>query len=297
MSNEKKAPDDAIIVYKPDDPVQLKVAAIAAAVGKKKGDVEAALPRGIEYGFWLRSVQTAFIENPDLLGCTGASLMKAVMNSAYVGLPPNKQLSLAAFVQFKDECVYMPMVQGLVKLALMHPSIKDIQTSVVYEGDEFSYQRGTEPMIRHVPARRARGDAPAIEAAYSIAWMANGALSFEVLEAADIAKVRGVAKTDKVWSVWGGEMARKAAFRRHRKWLPTSSELLRAIEIDEEAVLDTTATVAPAQGAGMAALAARIAPPAVEPQPDPPAPEAEADAPPADGLFDDAAAPGRSVPS
>jgi len=294
VSNERKQ-DDGIIVYKPDDPVQLKVAAIAAAVGRKKGDVEAALPRGIEYGFWLRSVQTAFIENPDLLGCTGASLMKAVMNSAYVGLPPNKQLSLAAFVQFKDECVYMPMVQGLVKLALLHPAIKDIQTSVVYAGDEFSYQRGTAPAIHHVPARRARGEAPDLEAAYSIAWMSNGALSFEVLEAADIAKVRNVAKTDKVWSVWAGEMARKAAFRRHRKWLPTSSELLRAIEIDEEAVLDTTATVTPAHGAGMAALAARIAP-AAEPQPDPPPPEPEADAP-SGALFDESAAPGRTVPA
>lgn len=263
MSTETAKPD-AVILYSPNDPLGVKVTALMDSVEKKRGSLVTALPKFIEYDFWIKSVQMAFVENPDLFQCSPQSIMKAVMNSAYVGLAPNKQLGLAAFVKWGAECVYMPMVQGLVKVTLMHPAIRDVQTAAVYADDEFYYQRGTDPKIEHVPARRRDREAELV-AAYSVAWMTNGSMSFEVLEAADIAAVRSVAKTDNVWRAWRGEMSRKAAFRRHRKWLPTSSELLRAIEVDDQmndVERVTTLSSKPVSG-GMGALRDRIAPNAI----------------------------------
>jgi len=224
-----------LILFSPNDPVAKKIDILEKALvaPDRQARILSALPRGVAFNFWLGSVRTAFTEDPSLLACTPTSIVKAVFNSAYVGLPPNRQLGLAAFVKYKDELAYMPMSQGLVKLALMHPGIRDIQTGVVYDGDEFHYQRGTDPKIHHVPKRRSDGT-PNIVAAYSIAWMTNGAVSFEVLELDDLESIRGCAATRKVWDAWPGEMSRKSAFRRHRKWLPTSNELLRAIEVDSD---------------------------------------------------------------
>lgn len=90
------------------------------------------------------------------------------------------------------------------------------------------------------------------------------------------------------WKRWPARMLRhKASIQAIRAAFGISG----VYDPDEaDRIIDTTATVAPA-ASGMAGLAARIAAPI-----DPPAPEPEPDAP-AGALFDEQAAPGRTVPS
>jgi len=270
-----------------------RVAAIRKQVLARRSEISSSLPKSLQFDFWMKSVEAAFCESPDLLLCTPTSIMRSTMNSAFVGLPPNHALGLAAFVVFRDtkrgvtDCQFMPMVKGLVALAKRSGEIKDIQTRVVYAGDEFQVEWGTEPRIVHRPT--SKSDRSKIEAAYSVAWLKDGSYSFEVVWAEDISAARAVAKTKNVWDSWPGEMARKTAFKRHSKWLPGADELVRAINLDNE-LSDMTPTrdvdplVAPRSRADQVAdvLGAEpeVGPPAAEQEPDGPAPGPEDQSPP-----------------
>jgi recombination protein RecT len=113
--------------------------------------------------------------------------------------------------------------------------IKTIEPDVVYEKDEFSYSRGTDKRIEHVPFRGE--DRGRITAAYAIATLANGEVQFRVVEEADLKRItsaaQGTDRNDSPWKRHRDAMCMKSAMVRLCKFLPMSFEMSMATIADE----------------------------------------------------------------
>ena len=98
----------------------------------------------------------AAARTPRLTECSTSSLGDCLMQSAQLKLYPGalQQCAYLPFNNNKKGCVeatFTPMYQGLVKLAYNTRQIKSIQAEVVYENDEFAYEKGTHKFLRHKP--------------------------------------------------------------------------------------------------------------------------------------------------
>lgn len=119
-------------------------------------DAGGALPKRMTVERMLRVAFTCISTTPKLLDCHPRSLMAAVMQCAQLGLEPGI-LGHAYLIPFENrrkgivEVQIMPGYRGLLKLARNTGEVSTVFAECVYRGDKFTYQRGTDPKIDHVP--------------------------------------------------------------------------------------------------------------------------------------------------
>jgi recombination protein RecT len=193
---------------------------------------KAALPAHIPVERFARVITTAVQNNPELLAkADRRSLWNAAMRAAQDGLLPDGREG--AIVLFKSQAQWMPMIGGLRKKVRNSGEIATWDVYVVHANDEFDFELGDEPFIRHKPTLDDPGQ---VIAAYSIATLKSGEKSREVMSVAAIEKVRAVskAKDNGPWVTWYEEMCRKTVARRHSKSLPMSTDMDDLIRRDDE---------------------------------------------------------------
>ncbi len=223
------------------------------------------LPSHIKPDKFQRTIMTAVQSDPALLNVDRQSLLLACMRAAQDGLLPDKRE--AALVVFKENkkidgqwvqrelAAYIPMAFGVRKKILQSEQVADISTNVVYAAEvargAFIYEEGSARALRHRPlmdlkAEEATDDQ--IVAAYSMATLKDGTVSYEVMRRFEIDKVRETsqtgAKVDRKgqprtpkgpWVDWFGEMAKKSVLKRHAKMLPQSGDILLDLQDDDDA--------------------------------------------------------------
>lgn len=193
----------------------------------------AALPAHIPPERFARVVLTAVQNNADLLNCDRQSLWNAAMRAAQDGLLPDGREG--AIVKFSNQAQWMPMVFGILKKVRNSGELKSITARLVYAGDEFRYWVDeTGEHIRFEPA-----DAPdknTFRRAFAVAITKDGGSYIEVMDAAEIEKVRNVsrAKNNGPWKDWWEEMVKKTVIRRLSKRLPMSNDLDDLIRRDDD---------------------------------------------------------------
>lgn len=221
------------IISKPDDLQDL--------LKKMMPQLKMVLPRHLTPERLVRIALTAIRSQPKLLQCDKYSILKAVMESAQLGLEPDGLLGHAYLIPYwnsKRKC-YEAQLQvgyrGFLDLARRSGQVSHIFAQVVYEKDHFKFTYGTDPSLEHVPAAAAdRGEKIA---AYAIAYLTDGRTPFEVMYRDQIEKIREMSKRadeeDSPWNTHEDEMWRKTVIRRLAKYLPLSPELTRAAVLDE----------------------------------------------------------------
>lgn len=181
-----------------------------------KAEIANALPGGVNPDRFVRVTVTALNQAPELVACERRTLFAAVIKCAQDGLLPDGRE--AALVKFGDTATYMPMVGGLRKIAAKHGW--SLAAYVVHANDEFDYELGVDPTIRHKPPKlgEERGDPVG---AYAVATSAGEKL-LDVMSKAEIERIRleSKGKNSGPWSKHWGEMARKTVARRLFKQLP-----------------------------------------------------------------------------
>lgn len=189
---------------------------------------------GIDPPRFLAVARRAISNNPDLLACSPASLLKAFINCATDGLLPDGRQAAIVIYNKKGggkEAQYQSMYQGLLDVAYRSGNFTSIEAHVVYEGDHFDYAKGDHPFIDHKPASRPKGHSKPITHAYAIARTTNGGIFREVFEPDDIRKVNAVSRaTNGPGKDWPEEMARKGPLRRMWKFLPKNDAMARIAE-------------------------------------------------------------------
>ncbi|MCA6093467.1 recombinase RecT [Streptomyces sp. SCA3-4] len=172
-----------------------------------------------------------------LAECTQESFAGALMTCAALGLEPGGVSGEAYLLPFWNKKVRAYEVQlvigyqGMIRLFWQHPLASGLDARPVYEGDEFEYEYGLDPKLRHVPGRGPRGQATHY---YAVARLANGGSAFVVLSVEDVEAIRRRSKA-KEFGPWASDydaMACKTAVRRLFKLLPKSAELARAVAHD-----------------------------------------------------------------
>lgn len=175
---------------------------------------------------------------PKLAECSHSSLINCLWTSAELGLMPGP-MQECAYVPFGGVATFMPMYQGLVKLAHNSGFVSNSTAQVVFENDEFDMMLGSESYIRHRP--NWRSDRGKMIGAYSIIKMTDGSCAIDFMNIDEIdrimAKSPAAKKADSPWNDDNGyeEMAKKTVMKRNHKKAPKSSALARAIELDNEA--------------------------------------------------------------
>ena len=206
---------------------------IRGTIQKMEPQFRIALPNHIPPEKFVRVLQTAINNNQDLVKANRSSLLGAAMKAAQDGLLPDNKES--ALVTFKDQVVYMPMIQGILKKVRNSGELASISPHVVYENDLFDYwidEMGEH--LKHKPKLTgARGE---ITHTYCIARTKDGAVYIEVMSKEEIEKVRSVSRSKDggPWKAWYGEMAKKTVTRRLAKRLPMSTDLDTTIHADDE---------------------------------------------------------------
>lgn len=196
----------------------------------RRGEIAKALPETLSAERLIKVALVAMSRQPELLNCTPESVLLALMESGQLGLEPDGRE--AALIPYRGKAEFQPMFQGIVRLMLRSGSVKKIEAHVVREGDSFAFSRGLTPRLDHVPApSEERGETTH---AYAIAWLTNGETIFEVMDLAELEKVRSASKASNspAWKQWTDEMYRKAVVKRLSKYLDLSPAAQAAIEKD-----------------------------------------------------------------
>lgn len=230
--------------------------------------IQASVPQHVQPGRMLRTFVSAVSKTPLLAQVSMRSFLGACLTCSQVGLEPNTPLGHIWLLPFKAKA-YNPATRkrdlevvevntifgypGLLDLSYRTTKVKSIHADVVWPGDEFSFEYGSDAHIRHRPRAHKPSDVPLY--AYMHAAL-DGGQAFEVMPYDDVLAIRNKSQayrfalslkekgqenggyiprgwTDAPWVAHEIAMARKTAFRSGSKWLPRSVELAAAIAIDE----------------------------------------------------------------
>ncbi len=199
-----------------------------------KKQLDWALPKHMNANRMVRLVLTELRRTPRLKECDALSFCGAIIQSAQLGLEPGNNLGHAYLLPYGNECQLIIGYRGMLDLARRSGQLMSIQSNIVYENDFFEFEYGLSPKLKHIPARKERGN---IIYVYCCASLKDGASQFEVMSIEDVNKIKISSKSSNngPWKTHPEEMARKTAIRRVFKYLPISIEMAQAITLDEAA--------------------------------------------------------------
>jgi len=211
-------------------------AGLRGLVEKMAPAIKAALPAVMTPERFSRIAISAISNNPALASSTPQSFLGALMTAAQLGLEPNTPLGQAYLIPYRNhgtqECQFQLGYKGLIALAYRSGEVSSIQAEEVCENDDFEYALGLEPKLRHVPARKDRGN----PTHYYAVWKTkSGASGFAVMSVEDIrdhAKKFSKAGAAGPWATNFSEMARKTVLKKALKYAPLASDFVRGIASD-----------------------------------------------------------------
>lgn len=214
-------------------------AEIMRGVDSMAQTIIASLPTDVSFPKFRATLMMAMRHNPDIMHCSTSSIITGAMKAAIDGvLLDGKEAALVPSSNkvkdfqtgreyFRKDARYNIMVAGIRKSVLKGGKVRDLQSTVVYKNEHFDYERGLNPKLEHKPIldNDARGEPVGV---YAIAFYADGgAPSFEVMNKAEVHRVRDSAQSGPVWKgPHETEMWRKTVVRRLRKALPGQETLV-----------------------------------------------------------------------
>lgn len=218
---------------------------IAAYLKKMGPEIEKALPSHMNPDRMARIALTTIRTNPKLLEASIPSLLGAVMQAAQLGLEPGL-IGHCYLVPFRNGKTGQTDVQfiigykGMIDLARRSGQIENIYAHAVYSNDEFDYELGLEPKLKHKPYME--GDRGEFIGAYAVAHFKDGGYQFEFMPKSEIEKRRSRSKAAKngPWVTDYEEMAKKTVIRHMWKYLPISIEIQQQAMQDEVVRKDIT---------------------------------------------------------
>lgn len=163
------------------------------------------------------------------------SVHLAMINVASTGLTLNPANAYAYLVPRDGQIVLDISYKGLIKIATDSGAIVWARADIVYEKDSFTYH-GPASVPDHTadPFSKDRGE---VIGCYCIAKTKDGDILTEVMDMAEIAKIRDKSmayakKKSGPWVDWFGQMVKKAIIKRASKtWPYTNDKLAQVIEV------------------------------------------------------------------
>lgn len=222
-------------VEKPDDTLQSQIRAM-------ESQFALAMPKGLEAAQLVRDALTCLRQVPDLAKCKPDTVLGSLMTCAQLGLRPGV-LGHAWVLPFWDSKSRSHKAQlvvgykGFVELAYRNPKVASVIARTVYEGDTFDVSYGLDDELIHKPALTGERSKPI--AHYAIFKTADGGRAFWVMTEDEMQawknKYAPRNKAGNIVGPWVSDyepMARKTTLLRLAAWMPKSTDLAYAIEVD-----------------------------------------------------------------
>jgi recombination protein RecT len=230
-----------------------------ASLAKIVQDSAELLPRHMTPERMLKLVYAAATKTPKLFQCTPASIGMCLTTCSELGLEPGDVRGHVYLIPRENrragvlECTLQIGYKGYAELGRRSGEIAALDAAVVYKGEIFTVSRGAHPDIQHTWSPDADRSDASIVAAYAIARLRDGSLSFEVLtrQEIDARRARSMSRNDGPWVTDYARMARKTALRAlfTGGLVPMSAEVVRAIEIDNDDVAEAYVEASPSDSA------------------------------------------------
>lgn len=194
-----------------------------------ENEVARALPSVMTPERFTRIAMTAIIQTPKLQDCTPQSFVGAMLTSAQLGLEPNTPLGQAYLIPYGNQCQFQIGYKGLIDLAYRSGDVQCIDAHCVYENDEFDFELGLEPKLKHKPAKTDRGELVWVYATYHLK---NGGYAFEVMSKEDIenhAKKYSKSYNKGPWQTDFEEMAKKTVLKKVLRYAPLKTDYVKGV--------------------------------------------------------------------
>lgn len=165
-----------------------------------------------------------------------ASVVRGVMNAAYLGLQFGTNLGHAHLVPFKGKVSLVIGYQGLCHLAYRTGYLQTVQAFVVHRGEKFEHwidENGSH--VRHVPNLDEVSTRQNVIHAYCIYRTNTGGSDVVVIPRSRIDKAD---KNRDVWVSNYGAMVKKTAIIAAAKYWNKTSALSHAIHLEEQTERD-----------------------------------------------------------
>lgn len=213
--------------------MQQKDTSLKGLIKAMEPEIKKALPSVITPERFTRMVFTALSSTPKLQQCTPQSFLGAMMQAAQLGLEPNTPVGQAYLIPYGNSCQFQLGYAGLINLAYRSGEIKDIQAHEVCENDEFEYELGLEPKLKHIPAKSNRGP---VTMYYAVWHTKTGEYGFEVMSKDDVlefAQKKSKSFRNGPWQTDFDAMAKKTVLKRALKYAPIATDFVKAVATDE----------------------------------------------------------------
>lgn len=229
------------------------IQALTQYVSKGEKSIAQSLPQGMSVQKFIANANSAIMTHPQrdkLMEADRTSIFTACKKAASDGLMLDGREAALVVYNTKQgntwvpTAQYIPMTQGLVKLARNSGEIKSIIAEVVYSNDKFTYRIGIDDMPQHEPDWFGdRGEPIGVWAAVRLK---DGEVIARMLPKSKIMKIADGSKTNsKQYSPTEGsyfdEWWRKAAIKNVLKYAPKSTELEKlneAVKYDDDTEFD-----------------------------------------------------------
>lgn len=140
--------------------------------------------------------------NDELKRCNPRSMVNAFYKCCEYGLDPASCLGHAWLVPYKNNIDLQIGYRGWLKLLFNSPLVANVYSYAVYEDDEFSYELGMNPNIKHIPSKEPK-ELEKLIATYGVVKLKNGEAQIRVCFKDEIeeskAASRGSHKPDSPW--------------------------------------------------------------------------------------------------
>ncbi len=246
-------------------PLDKQLARVQESLEKMKAQFALALPKHMSADKLARVVITQCRKTPDLVLAAAqdpTSFYGAIMQAAQLGVEVDGyDAHLVPFNNSKKGVKETQLIvdyKGLVKLMWNSGMVESIATEVVRDGDKFSYIKGDDEKITHVPADpdwptwpKKDGKAVAdedreITHAYAIVKIQGGGRVRKVMRRSELEALRqkmaGPSRDPYKKGPWWAnfaEMCMKTPLRRVAKLIPRTSDraalLAKAVQIEDQA--------------------------------------------------------------
>src|SRR5690625_3452267 len=207
--------------------------------------MQEALPKHMDVDRLMRLTMTTIRTTPELRQADLGSLLGGVMQAAQLGLEPGL-LGQCYLLPFKNnrkgitEVQFIIGYKGMIDLARRSGHIQSIYAHAVYENDDFEYELGLDPKLKHTPTMDE--DKGEYIGSYAVAHFKDGGYQMEFMPKAEIEKRRlaspGGRSKYSPWNNYYEEMANKTVIRHMWKYLPISVEIQQQVAHDEGVARD-----------------------------------------------------------
>jgi recombination protein RecT len=216
---------------------------VESRIERARGIIQPALPTTVKFEEMKAKALLEIQSNPGLANATPVSVFWAFVHATSLGLSVSRVAEEAHIVPFSERGEVKAQLligyKGMAKLAYQHPKIIDINSYTVFDEDSFEVDLGSEPRISFCPDMD--GKREQVRAAFCVVTILGRrdkvGKVMQLMTKAELDKVRASSRGNEnpkgPWVNWYEEMCRKTVLRRTLKTVPRSSEIDRAMALED----------------------------------------------------------------